>query len=238
MNKLIAIHQPNFFPWLGNFDKMVRSDFYIFLDHVQFSKKGGTWSNRVKLIIGKKVNWLTAPIIRNYTGMRPINEMEFQSDGRWRNKILKTIHVNYAKAPCYGECMEVIEPLILYQDNNISKYNCHAILTIAERLGISRNKFYWSSDLKHNGSANELLISLTKEMGGGIYLSGDGSDEYLDEDCFKKSDVKLQYQNFKHPEYTQFNLDEFQPGLSIIDVLMNIGFNETRILLGPCDRMK
>ena len=51
MSKVVAIHQPNFFPWLGYFDKILKSDEFVFFDDCQFPKKGGAWCNRVKLLI-------------------------------------------------------------------------------------------------------------------------------------------------------------------------------------------
>ena len=77
MNRVVAIHQPNFFPWLGYFDKIARSDVFIFLDDVQFPKTGGVWSNRVKILIGGEARWSTAPIDRSFTGTRKICEMHF-----------------------------------------------------------------------------------------------------------------------------------------------------------------
>ncbi len=49
---IVAIHQPNFFPWLGYFDKIARCDHFVLLDHVQFQKTGGVWSNRVRMMVG------------------------------------------------------------------------------------------------------------------------------------------------------------------------------------------
>ena len=45
MSVKIAIHQPNFFPWLGYFDKISRSDDFVFLNDVQFQKTGGLTLN-------------------------------------------------------------------------------------------------------------------------------------------------------------------------------------------------
>ena len=49
---LAAIHQPNFLPWLGYFDKVARADVFVLLDDAQFQKMRGTWTNRVQLLVG------------------------------------------------------------------------------------------------------------------------------------------------------------------------------------------
>jgi hypothetical protein len=35
---IIAIHQPQFMPWLGYFDKMGQVDAFVLLDNVQYKK--------------------------------------------------------------------------------------------------------------------------------------------------------------------------------------------------------
>ena len=57
-SRLVAIHQPNFLPWLGYFDKIVRADVFVILDNVQFSR--GTLVNRVRVIVANKPHWATA----------------------------------------------------------------------------------------------------------------------------------------------------------------------------------
>jgi len=231
MSKIVAIHQPNFFPWLGYFDKILRSDAFIFLDHVQFPKTGGVWTNRVKLAIAGKPQWVTAPIIRNYHGFLAIHDMEFETVNAWRNKMLRTVTYNYSKAPHYKETLEFFEPLILNPENNISAYNTNAIIAIATQLGIPKHKFYWSSTLPHTGTSNELLISLTNAVGGSIYMCGGGADGYQKEQAFRNESIVLQHQEFVHPQYEQARVSEFISGLSIIDALMNIGWNSVRELL-------
>ena len=160
MNKdrIVGIHQPNFFPWLGYFNKIFKSDFFVILDDVQFPKKGGSWSNRVKIIISGQSNWLTAPIVRNYTGVKKINEMEFNNFEQWKKKISKTIEINYKKAPFYFEVEEFIMNLILNDENNIAKYNLKSIFDICKILDIDYEKIMLSSNIPYKGTSNDLLV--------------------------------------------------------------------------------
>jgi hypothetical protein len=82
--RLVAIHQPNFFPWLGYFDKLARADVFILLDDAQYPKTGGTWSNRVQLLINEKPAWVTVPVVRSYHGVRQIREMRIDEQRPWR----------------------------------------------------------------------------------------------------------------------------------------------------------
>ena len=222
---VVAIHQPNFFPWMGYFDKIARSDAFIFFDDVQFPKKGGSWSNRVKLLVGEEAKWVTAPISRDYHGTREILEMSFISKTPWREKLLKTIDHNYQRHPYYSETMELVSPLLLNPEPNIAEYNIHAITTITLRLGLDTTKLKRSSELAHRGTSNELLCSLTRALDGDTYMCGGGADGYQDETVFCEQGVTLQFQNYSPSVYPQLRQENFIAGLSIIDAAMNLGWS-------------
>jgi hypothetical protein len=230
MSKTVAIHQPNFFPWLGYFDKIVRSDVFVFFDDVQFPKKGGSWSNRVKMLIGGEAKWVTASIERNYSGLRNINEMNFQDD-KWRVKMLKSLCSNYNKNSFYEETMEVVEPLILNPEKNIAEYNIHAVLEIAKKIDLDISNIRKSSEFAFPYNSNELLCEITKTVDGNTYMCGGGADGYQDEKIFMNFRISLIYQNFKHPQYPQRGCNGFAPGLSIIDAAMNLGWKNIKNLL-------
>ena len=231
MDKVVAIHQPNFFPWLGYFDKIALSDVFILFDDVQFHKTGGAWSNRVKLLVSGEAKWVTAAIARNYHGVRKINEMEFRADIPWREKMLKTIDANYRKSLYFDDMIAFLEPLIMNPENNIAEYNCHAIATFVDRLGLGQEKLIRSSFIDHTGVSTALLIDLTRRVDGSAYMCGGGADGYQQDELFRAAGINLIYQGFVHPEYPQQKADIFFAGLSIIDVLFQIGIDATSKLL-------
>jgi hypothetical protein len=231
MPKIVAIHQPNFLPWLGYFDKIIRSDIFIFLDDVQFSKTGGVWSNRVKLLISGEARWMTAPIDRGYHGTRLVSEMKFMNSMPWRDKLLKSIHNSYQRHPFFGETIEVLKPLILNAESNIAAYNRHAVTTLAEKLGSTTTEFRCSSQIEKVGTSNEMLATLTLNAGGDTYLCGGGASDYHDEAIYKHYGVSLRYQNFAHPVYPQRPAQDFTSGLSVVDATMNLGWAGVTALL-------
>lgn len=230
--RVVAIHQPNFFPWLGYFDKMVRSDVFVFLDHVQLPKTGGVWCNRVKMLIGGEARWVTAPIKRSFHGVAAINGIEWADDKLWRAKLLKTLSTNYRRAPFFDETMDLLVQLVKLPESNLSHFNIHAIKTIAEHVGVRHEHAVASSQLQVQGAANVMLIDITQKVSGTAYFCGGGASGYQDDEVFVKSNVSLVYQAYIHPEYPQFGNKSFVAGLSIVDALMNLGFEGVRRLIG------
>ncbi len=229
--KSVAIHQPNFLPWLGYFDKIAMADVFILMDNVQFPKTGGgVWANRVMVLEGGRAIWITVPVVRNYHGLRLIKDMEVDSSKRWRRKMLKTIEYNYRRCTHFEEQWEFVSTLLDYESGNLSDFNVHAITALTNRLGLDSTKLVLGSSLEVEGKGTELLISMTKAVGGSAYICGGGAGGYQEDELFAEAGIKLIYQDFKHPEYDQGRA-EFTPGLSVIDALFHIGAEATGRLL-------
>ena len=91
----VAIHQPNFMPWTGFFNKLSKVDTYVILSRVQYSK--GEVTNRVNIKTPNGAEWLTVPIAGKRD--RYIRQVELSNWMFHRKKILRTIEQNYKKAP-------------------------------------------------------------------------------------------------------------------------------------------
>jgi hypothetical protein len=225
MSRVVAIHQPNFFPWLGYFDKIVRADVFVVLDHVQFPKSEGNWSNRVKLAVNGAPSWVTMPVVRAYEGFRRIDEMQIDDSAPWRKKLLQLLRTNYGKALAFPAAFPVVESWVEHPAALLADYNLHAIASICDHLHLRSSHIVRSSTLGVDGAKTDLLVNIVKAVNGTVYLSGDGSAGYQDDGVFLAAGIDVVYQRFRHPTYPQRPGAEFMPGLSVLDAIFHCGFD-------------
>jgi hypothetical protein len=229
-SSLVAIHQPNFFPWLGFFDKLRRCDTFVLLDNVQFPRTGaGNPLNRVRILVSGAPQWITAPVRRLGTG-QPIREVLVNDERDWRSKIIKTLQMNYGRAPGFAASMPLLEDLLGYQSSRLAEYNQHAIHRLSSELGLAHASIVRASELDVSGSSTRLLIDIVRAVGGTAYLAGDGAEGYQEDELFARAGIELVRQRFEHPSYPQ-PLDEPAAGLSVIDALMQCGPDGASALL-------
>ena len=120
-----------------------------------------------------------------------------------------------------------LSPLIKNETENLADYNECAIRAVCAALGITQTRLVRASELNAEGEATDLLIDLVQKVGGTTYLCGGGAGGYQEDSKFAAAGVRLVYQNYRHPVYVQAATADFMPGLSVIDPLMNCGFQET-----------
>ena len=232
MSGIVAIHQPNFFPWMGYFDKISRADIFVFLDDVDYPRAGsggmGSWTNRVRIDMHGKPGWATCPVKRAPLGT-PIKAIEIDDHQPWRKKLVKTLRSSYAGSPRHPAALALLEPLILSEQNNLATYNMTAIRDLAAALRLEA-QFLRQSALDVPGRSTELLVNIVKAVGGTAYLSGGGAGGYQDDGLFERAGIDLLMQRFTPRPYG--DPARFTPGLSVIDCLMRDG--QERGGMSPC----
>ena|ERR1700733_7136326 len=70
----VAIHQPNYIPWLGYFFKIAHADKFVFLDMVVYP--GGSLVNRNSIKTAHGPAWLTIPVLKSGRSGQLIGEVE------------------------------------------------------------------------------------------------------------------------------------------------------------------
>lgn len=220
-----AIHQPNTFPWTGYFIKLLWSDTFILLDDVQYTKND--YINRVKMNSSSGWWWLTVPVfVKNRFGQH-INEVEINNSGNWQKKIVQRVEQEYKKAPFFAGCFDAFKEAAEYKSRFLAEYNLYGLGILLKLLGM-KVKIIKSSSLDVKETKNLRIIGILKKVDAEKYLSGSGAAAYTDETLFARENIKLVYSQSSPRPYAQIHSAGFVPGLSIWDLLFNLGVEGTK----------
>ncbi len=224
--KVVAIHQPEYLPWLGFFKKMMNVELFVFLDDVQFRKKG--WQNRNRIRINDGTTLLSIPV---HTHSYPkINEVTIDNEKKWSIRHKKSILYNYARAPYFDEIKDFIESIFEKKFQYLVDLNTEIIKFIMNELEI-KSKIVFSSELEISKKGSDRVIDICKAVGADHYITGTfWAESNLRVEEFKKSNIDIEFQKFQHPIYKQIH-GEFIPEMSIIDLLFNEGRKEAKKIL-------
>jgi hypothetical protein len=226
----VAIHQPNYLPWLGYFHKIALSDSFVFLDNVQFTKGG--YTNRVQILSPKSPRWLTIPVTVHLGD--PIDTVT-PSSSFWSQSHLDSLYAAYHGAPAFKSVWQEVKDMILSTSgSNLAVLNIALIKALCARLHIS-SAFRCASELSLTAQADDRLVEIVSLMApGGKYLSGKGGAKYQDPAKFALVGLSFEYLEFIHPEYPQgahLGRSGFITGLSVLDAVFHLGWKKTARLI-------
>jgi len=230
---MIAIHQPQFCPWAPYFYKILQSDLFVFLDHVQFEKNGIQNRNKIKTPQGAQ--WVTIPV--NVTLGDSINEVKVANSINY-NKLLKTIDQNYKKSAFYDNIFPLIERILKNNQEKLFDICNELILKIINIIDID-TPIEYSSKINTIEEKDDLVIEIIKFFGAKEYLSGKGALNYMDLNKFKKERITVFTYDFDYLEYPQlWNKHQgFIPDLSFLDYLFN-DLKNAKSYLNNCGKFK
>lgn len=218
---ITAIHQPQYLPWLGYFDKIHQADLFILLDNVQFKKN--EWQNRNRIRTSQGPQWLTVPVLHHFG--QTISEVQINQKIPWARNHLKALELNYCKAPHYDSIMPLFKDVFDRPWENLAEINIHLIRLIADYLGIT-TKIVLASEYVTTNTSTARLIELCVHTGTEVYLAGADGKNYMDLTLFENREIEVRTQDYCHPEYPQTrfkNNQDFSSHLSIVDLLFNCG---------------
>lgn len=222
--KKICISQPIFHPYLGFFDKLIKTDIWVVLDIVKVNLREFQTRNRIRDCNPANKQgwvWLNIPIRKQYRD-KPLNQVNiFRSN--WDIKHLKTIWSFYHKAPFFDDYYDDLSFVYTHKPNILSEFNLNLIKLYCGFLNIN-TKIIKASDLNINKKlkGTDLLVELVKTVGGDSYFSGALGKGYIEEEKFEREEIKLEYQNYVCKKYKQL-CDPFIPYMSVMDLCFNEG---------------
>jgi len=229
--KTCVIMQPTYFPWVGYFNLIQQSDVFVFLNDVQFSKQSWQVKNRIS-IQGEEL-MLTVPIKKASLSTK-IDQTLIDNSKPWKKKHLKSIYYGYIKSRFFHEVFPIIEGIIMTETNYLFELNMKIIKTISNKI-LGVKEFIDSRNLNINSKDKlDRILQTCCEVNATEYLSPSGSIAYLEslnyKERFSNASLLFKKQNYTPVEYSQLKTP-FKPCLSIIDLLFNKGFEESKIVI-------
>jgi hypothetical protein len=223
----IAVMQPYFFPYIGYYQLMAAVDHFVLLDDVNFIKRG--FVNRNEILLNGKRHRITLEL-SNASQNRKINEIAIGTNG---SKLLETIRHAYAHARYFALVYEAVAeslsnagPLLIdVLEASIRKtsglFGISTEISRSSRLGVDKDV---------RGEAR--IIKICNALDGNEYVNPPGGRGLYHRGSFEKHGIRLFFLEPHLEPYAQQS-ENFVPGLSVIDVLMNCGIEaRARLLRG------
>ncbi len=220
---MIAVgHQPQYIPYIGIFNKIAKSDVFVFCDNLQFTKR--TWQNRtlIKGNDGKEV-LLSIPVITKNKNFQKISEVRIAGD-HWKHKHLKSIELNYKNTEGFNSIFSVLEKHLVQKSSFLIDVTIPIMIDLILELGIN-TKIKYGSRLGIQGGKTDLLIDICKKTKCDEYISGEGAKDYFEQSIFGREGLTHKFNNFVHPTYYQGRA-QFIPGMALLDLLCYEGIEK------------
>jgi len=223
----VAIMQPGYLPWLGFFELMYNCDLFVFLDDVQYTRRD--WRSRNRIRTKEGWIWLSVPVLTKGRRYQLIKDVEIDPSVNWRKKHLKSIQVNYCKSRYFERYFPQFEEVYKCKWSHLAELDIELISLLARELGIDTS-FIRSSALRPKGKGVDRIIDICKKLKADELYDSKAAANFIDIGRFKQEGIKVEFQDYRHPIYTQV-YKPFIPYMSTIDLLFNHGPDSLRILL-------
>ncbi len=217
----VGIMQPYFFPYIGYFSLIKYTDEFVFFDTPQYISHG--WVNRNRVLgQNKEPVYIIVPI-RKAPRETPIMDIKINSEMNWREKIYGQLTVYKKKAPNYNETIELVHSLLdVDYGDDLSLLNIETTKKVCEYLGLER-KFQTFSKMDiaidEVNEPDEWALNITKAMGYDTYVNPPGGMSFFNREKYENAGIRLEFLEAQLQPYVQ-RIGHFEPGLSIIDVMM------------------
>lgn len=217
----VAIMQPYFFPYLGYIGLIKHTDRFIILDTVQYIRNG--WINRNR-ISKRDGDWhyINVPLL-SHSRNTLIQNIRINNETCWGGKILAQMEHYKKKAPYYKQVVGLLGHIFSNRFEDIVSLNKAVLQEIFCYLEEPRDIEVFSQmslTIDRPTSPDEWCLNICKSLENVTeYWNPPGGKAFYDRSKYEASGIKLRFIEYDCPYYDQKQL-AFQPGLSILDVMM------------------
>jgi len=217
----LGIMQPYFFPYLGHFALIASTDAWVVFDVTQYTPK--TWMNRNRILHPKESwNYVSVPLSNSSISIRT-NEARVLNLVDTRRSVLGKLSHYRQKAPYYRAVEEIVRAAMADDTNDLLTHlNVSGLRVVCDYLGLPFNYRICSEldlPLPEKLPPGGWAPAISSLLGASTYVNPAGGQTLFDPADFASRNISLEFLSFDHFAYDTGTY-QFEPGLSILDVLM------------------
>lgn len=228
----LSIMQPYFLPYLGYFSLIKHTDEFILLDTVQFIRHGWIERNRI-LKPSDGWQYIMVPL-KKYSRETIIKDIEINNDQQWKEKILAQLQHYKKQAPYFSNVIDILNEIFSKEYATIVDLNLASLKTVCNYLGINTPIQVFSLmniDIEPANAPDEWALNICKALGNvDEYWNPPGGQSFFDRKKYENAGINLKFHSAILTDYDQ-KRNVFEPGLSIIDVMMFNSVDEINKML-------
>lgn len=216
----VAIMQPYFLPYIGYFQLIACVDEFILFDTPQFIRHGWIERNNILKLDGEP-SYIKVPL-NKHNRNTSINNVTINNSISWQNKLFAQLTHYKKKAPHYVQTLDLLNTILNLKTNSIVELNYHALNVVCRYLDIKTPIKVWSKmniEIQDVNAPDEWALEICKALGATHYINPIGGQSFFDVTKYHESNIKINFLESRPIPYKQFTT-EFEPFLSIVDVLM------------------
>lgn len=214
--------QPYFFPYLGYFDLINRTDRWLVFDVVKYAPK--SWMNRNR-ILHPSEGWQYISIpVNKHAGDGLIKDVQILDVGAARDKVCGQIeHYRKGGAPHFASVARLVDDCFLgLQGTLLRDLNVRSLALVCDYLGITFNHTNLSEmslALPVIQDPGQWALEISCALGADAYLNPPGGRDIFQPDAWEDRGIRLGFTDLVSFSYATGHYT-FIEHLSIIDVLM------------------
>jgi hypothetical protein len=138
---------------------------------------------------------------------------------------LETIRRNYARARHFDPNWQELSAMLHDSyDEKLSVFNQKVIRNISEKFSINC-QFLNANQFEDSSDPTQRLLNICLELKATRYQTGAKAMDYLDVGKFNSKGIEIVWADYKMKSYQQMWGFDFDPNLSVIDLILNAGFD-------------
>lgn len=193
----VTILQPTYWARMHVWNRILTSDVFVWLDHVQFARSPQKWEDRT--LLSRPDGQTTQMRIPHRGHSRiPWNEA-LCGRSAWPHEHQHLIYQFYHDAPYYHHIMRPVTDLYWWAADTIERYCLGSLAVVWHQCLRPDTHFVRSSELNIRSRKGDLMLDIVKSLGGTEYLTGGPGADYLPKNKFRQAGIKIVVQDYQSP---------------------------------------